>query len=130
MPLSQAVECLLLNTTGELRGFYRVATVIFVGKSLVGRGGQNVLEAAVTANPVVFGPHMENFEAIASGLVDTGAAVQIRDTGQLETALRELLGNPARRKELALRASKVFKRNLGSAQRTVDLLLELVKGQW
>ncbi|NQU11287.1 3-deoxy-D-manno-octulosonic acid transferase, partial [bacterium] len=66
-------DCLLVNTTGELRWFYMVATVIFVGKSLVGVGGQNIVEAAASGRPVVFGPHMQNFRAIAREFVAAGA---------------------------------------------------------
>ncbi len=123
-------QCLLLDTTGELRGFYKEATVIFVGKSLVGRGGQNMLEASITGNPVVFGPHMENFAAISRELVAAGGAMQVADAAELERALRELLGNESRRKEVAANAQKVFDRNIGAAATTTEMLLRMVEGQF
>src|SRR5262249_33862795 len=51
-------DCLLIDTTGELRDWYGVATVVFVGKSLTAKGGQNPVEAIIAERPVVFGPHM------------------------------------------------------------------------
>jgi 3-deoxy-D-manno-octulosonic-acid transferase len=130
LPATNAAHCLLLDTTGELRGFYREATVIFVGKSLVGRGGQNILEASITGNPVVFGPHMENFAAISRELVDAGGAMQVTDAADLERALRELLGNESRRKEIAANAKQVFERNIGAASTTTEMLLGMVRGQF
>ena len=72
-----ATDCLLLDTTGELRDWYSVATIVFIGKSLTARGGQNPVEAIVADRPVVFGPHMENFAALAQALVAAGGALQI-----------------------------------------------------
>lgn len=129
-PTTHSASCLLLDTTGELRGFYREATVIFVGKSLVGRGGQNILEASITGNPVVFGPHMENFAAISSELVESRAAVQVTDAAELERVLTELFADESRRKEIAAAAQKVFDRNIGAAATTTELLLGMVRGQF
>ena len=55
------VECLLVNTTGELRFFYEHATVVFVGKSLTAIGGQNPIEPGALGKAMVFGPNMQNF---------------------------------------------------------------------
>jgi 3-deoxy-D-manno-octulosonic-acid transferase len=90
------VECLLLNTTGELRYFYEYASVVFIGKSLTAQGGQNPIEPAILGKPVVFGPHMQNFEQIARAFVEKGAAIQVKDPAELEAALADVLGNPDR----------------------------------
>ena len=50
---------------GELAQLYQIATAVFVGGSLVDHGGHDILEPAVFGKPIVFGPHMENFEEIA-----------------------------------------------------------------
>ncbi|MDQ3414563.1 MAG: 3-deoxy-D-manno-octulosonic acid transferase, partial [Verrucomicrobiota bacterium] len=68
-------DCLLLDTTGELRDWYSIATVVFMGKSLTARGGQNPVEAIVAGRPVVFGPHMENFANLSRALVAAGGAL-------------------------------------------------------
>jgi len=126
-PPRAGADCLLLNTTGELKAFYEAATVIFVGKSLRGRGGQNIIEAAVTGAPVVFGPAMQNFEAIAEAFVRAGGAVQVRDEAGLRIALEELLASPERRREVGERARQVIAQASGAAERTVEALVEIVQ---
>lgn len=121
-PAPADCQCLLVNTTGELRWFYEVATVIFVGKSLVGEGGQNIVEAAASGHPVVFGPHMQNFKAIAAEFVATGAGVQVPDAAALQRELAGLLATPARRDQIAAAARQVIERNRGATVRTVELI--------
>lgn len=116
-------NCLLVNSTGELRHFYPHATVVFVGKSLVGRGGQNPIEPAEAGRPVVFGPHMRNFHDIASRLLEADAAVQVRNAAGLEEALDRLLGDPERREELGRHARGVVEANRGALERTVEIVL-------
>jgi 3-deoxy-D-manno-octulosonic-acid transferase len=123
-PTARPYDCLLVNTTGELRSFYKIATVIFVGKSLVGRGGQNIVEAAATGQPVVFGPHMQNFKAIAEQFVAEGACIQVTDSETLRRAFKELLENPARRKQIAAAARRVIEANLGATRRNVELIAQ------
>jgi len=78
-------DVLLLDTVGELAGVYSLATVVFVGGSLVPTGGHNVLEAAVCGKAVVVGPHMENFQEIADTFREEGALVQI-DSAERQVA--------------------------------------------
>ncbi|MGH7936334.1 MAG: 3-deoxy-D-manno-octulosonic acid transferase, partial [Chthoniobacterales bacterium] len=84
-------DCLLLDTTGELRDWYSVGTIVFIGKSLTTHGGQNPVEAIVADRPVVFGPHMENFARLAEALVAAGGAVQAHDEPELASCLAKLL---------------------------------------
>ena len=63
------VDCVLLDTTGDLRRWYAVATVVFIGKSMTAHGGQNPVEPILAGKPVVFGPHMENFALLAANTV-------------------------------------------------------------
>ena len=58
-------DVVILDTIGELAQLFQVATVVFVGGSLVDAGGHNILEPAVFGKPIVFGPHMDNFAEIA-----------------------------------------------------------------
>lgn len=117
------VDALLVNTTGELRYFYDHATAVFVGKSLTADGGQNPIEPGARAKPMVFGPNMQNFEAIAKLLVDRGGALQVPDAAELERALVEILGNPDRAAKIGANAQAVVKENLGSIERTVEMIL-------
>ena len=118
------VECLLVNTTGELKYFYEAAAVIFVGKSLTADGGQNPIEPGALGKAMVFGPNMQNFASIASAFVARQGAVQVRDAAELEQAVRVLLGNAERRRELGRNAVKVVQENLGSIERTVAMIVK------
>jgi 3-deoxy-D-manno-octulosonic-acid transferase len=117
------VECLLVNTTGELRFFYEHATAVFVGTSLTAIGGQNPIEPAALGKAMVFGPNMQNFADIARNFLQRDAAVQVKDAGELERVLGELLANPARRAELGRHALEVVAENLGAVERTVEMIL-------
>lgn len=117
------VDALLVNTTGELRYFYEVATVVFVGKSITAEGGQNPIEPGALGKPIVFGRNMQNFDAIAKLLVSRGGAIQVQDGAGLETTLVDLLANPGRAEETGRNARKVVTENLGSIEKTVEMIV-------
>ena len=118
------IDCLIVNTTGELKYFYEHATIIFVGKSLTAEGGQNPIEPGALGKAMVFGPNMQNFAEAARGFLQQDGAVQVPDAAELEKALGDLLGNQARRAELGRNALKVVHENLGAIERTVDMIVE------
>ncbi|MGO9204491.1 MAG: 3-deoxy-D-manno-octulosonic acid transferase [Limisphaerales bacterium] len=118
------VDCLLVNTTGELRYFYEHATVIFVGKSLTAAGGQNPIEPGALGKAMVFGPNMQNFAEVVRSLLAQDGAIQTRDAAGLEKVLGELLADEARRQTLGRNALKVVRENLGAVSRTVDMIIE------
>ena len=117
------LDCLLVNTTGELKFFYERADVAFIGKSLTAEGGQNPIEPAAQGKAVVFGPHMENFADISRAFVEAGAAVQIADADELECVFGELLADAARRAAMGANAKAVVAENLGAVTRTVEMIL-------
>ena len=118
------IDCLIVNTTGELKYFYEHATIIFVGKSLTAEGGQNPIEPGALGKAMVFGPNMQNFAEVARSFLQQDGAVQVRDAAELEKALGDLLLNEARRAELGRNALKVVHENLGAIERTVDMIVE------
>jgi 3-deoxy-D-manno-octulosonic-acid transferase len=117
------VDCLLVNTTGELKFFYAPADVVFVGKSLTAVGGQNPIEPGAQGKAIVFGPQMQNFADITRSFLKKNAAVQVKNPAELELTLAELLADPARRAELGQRALEVVAENLGAVERTVEMIL-------
>jgi 3-deoxy-D-manno-octulosonic-acid transferase len=119
-------DVLLVDTTGELRNFYAVAQVIFVGKSLTYHGGQNIIEPAACAKPVLVGPHMENFESIVPDFLAAQALVQVKDAGELRAAVARLLQNPAEAQALGARAAAVVQAKAGALHATVQQLLPLL----
>ena len=122
------VDCLLVNTTGELKYFYEHASVIFVGKSLTAEGGQNPIEPGALGKPMVFGPNMQNFEAISQAFLARHAAIQVKDKHELETVLGELLSDPKRAAHLGFNALGVVRENLGAIERTLDMIVTHLQG--
>lgn len=120
-----APDCLLLDTTGELRHWYGVATVVFIGKSLTTHGGQNPVEPILAGKPVLFGPHMENFARLATSLLENDAARRVQNGDALAGAAAELLRDSAARRRLVSNAQRVLATHRGATQRTAELVLAL-----
>jgi 3-deoxy-D-manno-octulosonic-acid transferase len=120
-------DVIVLDTIGELAQLFQIATVVFVGGSLVDTGGHNILEPAVFGKPIVFGPYMQNFTEIARAFLDNGAAVEVRNGRELETALLELLADPVRRASLGAAARALVEANRGARARTLTAIAELLQ---
>ena len=118
-------DCVLLDSTGELQNWYAVATIVFVGKSLTAHGGQNPVEPILAGKPVLFGPHMENFSALARALVANEAAIQILDPNALEEKIAWLLRDREAALRLVANAQAVLARHSGATRRTAMLVGEL-----
>jgi 3-deoxy-D-manno-octulosonic-acid transferase len=118
------IECLMVNTTGELRFFYEHATVVFIGKSLTAIGGQNPIEPAALGKAMVFGPNMQNFAGITRNFIAEDGVAQVGDSEALEKAIASLLADESRRAELGRNAQRVVRENLGAIDRTVEMILE------
>lgn len=121
---------LLLDSIGELAGIYSLATLAFVGGSLVAGGGHNILEPARHGVPIIVGEHTENFRDIIRLFVDAQAIEVIRAGGQplaqvLSSRLRALLQDPIRRQTLGKSAAAIFARHAGAAHRTAQALQSL-----
>jgi 3-deoxy-D-manno-octulosonic-acid transferase len=117
------VECLVVNTTGELRFFYTAATAVFVGKSLTAVGGQNPIEPGALGKPILFGPNMQNFRAISEELVARGGALRVADAAELERQFDALLGDAARRAEMGRMAQEIIRQNQGALHLTAEMIL-------
>lgn len=116
-------DALLVDTTGELRDWYTLATVVFIGKSLTATGGQNPVEPVLAGRPVIFGPHMENFVPIVARWLAGDAAVQVRDAAELRAQLATLFADAPRRAQLAERARAIAAIHSGATERAVGVLL-------
>lgn len=119
-----SVECLLVNTTGELRFFYEVATLIFVGKSITAKGGQNPIEPGALGKAMIFGPNMQNFAAVSAAFVEKKGAIQVHHPNELEAAINGLLESEDRRQQLGRNALEVVRENRGAIDRTVELIVK------
>lgn len=131
-PGDSNAEVILLDTIGELPAVYSLATVVFVGGSIVERGGHNVLEPAAAGTCVVTGYHTHNFQAIVHLLKEADAIVQLPGmegglmAQRLADAFEELLDDDDRRKALARRAKEIVRANQGAADRTIAVIRPLL----
>jgi 3-deoxy-D-manno-octulosonic-acid transferase len=97
----------IADTMGELGLFYRLVNLVFMGKSFVNTGGQNLLEAARLDCAIFHGPFMWNFSEIVESMSALGAAVEVADGDELANALRQIHNQPDEQVRLAL-AAKTF----------------------
>jgi 3-deoxy-D-manno-octulosonic-acid transferase len=125
-----AADVILLDTVGELAALYRFASAVFVGGSLVPKGGHNVLEPALYAKPIIVGPHMENFREIATEFLRRGALLQLRGadphalTAELRGAFARLLSDKNYAGTLGSNARRAIDENRGATARTVEIVAE------
>jgi len=115
---------LLLDTLGELSSLYPLADLVFIGGSLNGWGGHNVLEPALCNKPVVVGPHMQNFREITHNLLTADGLLQVPDADALPAAFRDLLHDPNRANQLAQNGLQAAEAQSGAAARIADRALQ------
>jgi 3-deoxy-D-manno-octulosonic-acid transferase len=128
-------EIILLDSIGELRTVFPFADIAFIGGSIASHGGHNVLEPAVEGVCVITGPHTDNFAAIIQTLLGEGALVQLGEVAiseaakQLAAAIKELLEDEPRRREIGQRAMAVCDSNRGATNRTMQILAKLLSSR-
>jgi 3-deoxy-D-manno-octulosonic-acid transferase len=124
-----APEVLLLDTIGELAGILELADVVFMGGSLVPTGGHNILEAAYWAKPVVFGPHMGNFQDIARLFLEANACVQVQDAEEFAESVLKLFGDRAAGQRLGERGKQVLEKQTGATARVLEQIQRLLSAR-
>ncbi len=116
----------ILDTIGQLVYFYSAADIVFVGGSLIKKGGHNILEPASLGKPIVFGPHMHNFRDIAALFLEQKAALMVQDEEDLGEELERLIHDAGGAAALVEKARQLFKENQGATEKTVLLLKEVI----
>jgi len=117
----QTAEIILLDSMGELRAVYSLASVAVIGGSFLPFGGHNPLEPAALGKAVVFGPEMSNFKEISELFARDSAAYRC-SLADLPSVLIELLSDHAKRDAFGKRAYETLRRNQGATFSTMDLL--------
>lgn len=118
----------LVDTVGELRHWWGISRIAFVGGSFGERGGQNMLEPAGYGSAVCFGPNTQNFREIARRLIDADAAVRLATPEDLTTFVAKCVDDPPAADSLGLRARHVVMQHRGATEKTLrqlDLLLNI-----
>ena len=113
----------IADTMGELGLFYRVASLIYVGKSLGAEGGQNPIEPAKLGSAILHGPHVANFAEVYDLLDKAGGALMVADADTLARTLSMLLSDPAALRRMARAAAETVE-NLGGASSNVIKAME------
>jgi 3-deoxy-D-manno-octulosonic-acid transferase len=118
----------LLDSIGELAALYSLATIAFVGGSLVPRGGHNILEPALYGVPIVTGNHYENFRDIVNFFLSRNA-VRVVGLAELPLVFMELIDNRKERERLGRNALAALETQRGATERTVAALTQLMAVQ-
>lgn len=113
------------DTMGELRKFYALATIVFVGRSLVPLGGSDVMEVAGLAKPILVGPHTENFAEAVELLLADGGAARVESPADLAAAVANLLRDSANRERMGQAARETIVARRGATALTVTRILDL-----
>ena len=121
-PCDNDTQILLGDSMGELMAYYSICDIAFIGGSLTSDGGQNMLEAAASSKPVLFGPHVFNFEYVSQLLIDNGGAIQISNADQLMHTIAGLLSDDGKRIAIGTNAKKIIEDNRGVTNQLIELL--------
>ncbi len=116
---------LILDTMGRLNQIFSIGTIIFMGGSLMRKGGQNILEPATFSKPIIFGPHMFNFKDIKDAFLREGAACMVKDEKGLLETTSMLLSDSRKREELGGRAKSLIEKQKGATQRNLKEIVKL-----
>jgi 3-deoxy-D-manno-octulosonic-acid transferase len=122
-------DVLLLDTIGELRSFYSLCDIAFIGGSLVKVGGHNLLEPAAMKKPVIFSRYMFNFKEISEALLSAGGGVMVKDKAELYAQIDVLLSDKELARSMGERAFSVIEKNSGAARKTIDAVGRLIVAQ-
>ncbi len=117
---------ILGDTMGDLRKFYSLATVIFVGRSLVPMGGSDMIEAAALGKCTIFGPHTFNFPTAAEELIKDKGALLVQDQRELAQAVQKCLSEPDYAKQIAASGREIIRRNQGATERSIVAIEKLL----
>jgi len=120
-------DVLLVDSTGELRHWYACAQVVFVGKSLLAKGGQNPAEPITAGRAVIVGPNMQNFDLLVRQLVRAQGLIQIPDEAALEREASRLLSDPTARASLVEHGQAIIASHRGATDRTCDAIAALTQ---
>ena len=119
LPVADSRPVILLDTLGELSSIFPLADLVFMGGSLNGWGGHNVLEAAVHGKPIVVGPHMQNFREITAKLLSAGGLVQTPADG-LGRTFKSLCADSSRANDIGARALEAAEREQGATRTAAE----------
>ncbi len=122
----QSSIVVLGDTMGDLRKFYSLATIIFVGRTLVPMGGSDMAEAAALGKCTIFGPHTFNFKQTVDALLADDGAIMVKDEQELLDAMRKCLNEQDFAERIALNGREVIRKNQGATTKTIEQITKFL----
>ena len=118
---------LILDTIGQLAQLYSLATIVFMGGSMVKKGGHNIVEPAKFSKPIIFGPYMNNFRAMSRMFLNADAALVVRDKDELKNKIAYVMENSDYREKIGKKAHSIIEKNRGALNKVVNEIEEFLK---
>lgn len=118
---------ILCDTMGDLKKFYAISTVAFVGRSLVPMGGSDMMESAGLGTCTLFGPHTFNFTQTVAALLDANGAIEVKDKDALLAAVRRCLTEPDYAARIAAAGQAVIGAHQGATEKTTAAILRIIE---
>jgi 3-deoxy-D-manno-octulosonic-acid transferase len=124
---ASGIEPVILgDTMGDLRKFYSLASVIFVGRSLVPMGGSDMMEAAALGKCTIFGPYTFNFRQTVEALLAGHGAIEVKDGAELLITIKKCLSEPEYARTIGQAGQAVIRQNQGATARTIEALSRML----
>jgi 3-deoxy-D-manno-octulosonic-acid transferase len=111
---------ILGDTMGDLRKFYSLATIVFVGRSLVPMGGSDMMEAAALGKCTIFGPYAFNFKQTVEALLAGDGAIVVKNKEELLQMLQKCLCEPDFARKIAENGRGVIRKNQGATAKSIE----------
>ncbi len=124
IPAPDQPDVYVADTTGELRAWFHLASVVFIGKSLTGHGCQNPVEPIQAGKPVIVGPNTQNFLEVVEDLVAKQGISQVPDEPALLKEINRLLNDRTAARQQAENGQKALESHYGAAVRTAEWILQ------
>jgi len=112
---------------GDLRKFYSLAVIVFVGRSLVPMGGSDMMESTAMGKCTIFGPHTFNFSQTVKSLLHSQGAIEVKNENELYEIIQKCLDEPQFAQQIGASGQKVIKENQGATQKTISAIINLLK---
>ena len=117
------INTLIIDNIGMLSRLYKYATICYVGGAFGGDGIHNILEPAVFAKPVLFGPAHDKFPE-AGELIEEGGAYSVENALELEKTLNELINNEEMYLQSCAASIHYIQRNIGATEKVIQYIQE------
>ncbi|MHC4888114.1 MAG: 3-deoxy-D-manno-octulosonic acid transferase [Planctomycetota bacterium] len=125
-PVTDNQVVILGDTMGDLRKFYSLATIIFIGRSLAPMGGSDMIEATALRKCTIFGPHAFNFKQTVDVLLEGEGAIMVKDQQDLLHTMQKCLSEPDFTRKIARNGREVIRKNKGATEKTINQIVKFL----